>query len=104
MLLILAVVLLVVLPGPWNVVGFVVALLLFVPELLLWHRTVRHRRQVVGAQTLIGAEGVVLSACRPDGQVRVNGEIWEARCAAGASAGETVRVVGRDRLTLFVEP
>jgi membrane protein implicated in regulation of membrane protease activity len=35
--------------------------------------------------------------------VRLNGEIWEARCAAGASPGDRVRVIGRDGLTLVVE-
>ena len=40
----------------------------------------------------------------PVGQVRLNGEIWEARCEAGAGTGERVRVTGRKRLTLIVEP
>jgi len=31
-------------------------------------------------------------------------EIWAARCDTGADAGETVTVVGRDRLVLRVEP
>ena len=44
------------------------------------------------------------STCRPDGQVQLDGEIWQARCAAGADAGDSVRVVGRDRLVLVVEP
>jgi membrane protein implicated in regulation of membrane protease activity len=52
---------------------------------------------------LIGADGIVLSPCHPEGQVRVNGEIWTARCAGGAAVGDAVRVVGRDRLTLIVE-
>jgi|SRR6186997_2999246 membrane protein implicated in regulation of membrane protease activity len=103
MLIILAVVLLLVLPGPWDVIGFAVALALGVGELFLWNKTVKRQRRVVGAQTLIGADALVLAACRPDGQVRVNGEIWAARCEAGADEGETVRVVGRDRLTLTVD-
>ena len=43
-------------------------------------------------------------ACRPVGQVRLDGEIWEARCEAGASPGDQVRVIGRDKLALLVEP
>jgi membrane protein implicated in regulation of membrane protease activity len=37
--------------------------------------------------------------------VRLSGEseIWRARCAQGADAGETVRIVGLDELTLLVE-
>lgn len=103
MLFIAAVVLLLFLPHPWELVGFTTCLVLGLGELFLWNRTVRGRRAAVGAATLIGAEAEVITACRPDGQVRLNGEIWAARCSEGASAGETVRVVGRKRLTLLVE-
>lgn len=103
MLFIVAVALLLFLPDPWNLVGFTTCLVLGLGELFLWHRTVRGRRPAVGAQTLIGTAAEVLSVCRPDGQVQLNGEIWEARCAGGADPGETVRVVGRKGLTLLVE-
>jgi membrane protein implicated in regulation of membrane protease activity len=101
--LILAIALLLFLSSPWNFLGFAVCLVLFFGELGLWHRTVRDRRQVVGAQTLIGREAVVTQSCRPDGQVRLNGELWEARCEEGADQGETVRVSGREGLKLLVE-
>ena len=104
MLVIVALVLLLALPHPWNVVGFAAGLVCFIGEIGFWHRTVRHRRAVVGAQTLIGEQATVLSPCRPTGQVRVSGTIWAARCEAGADAGDTVRVVDRERLTLVVEP
>jgi membrane-bound serine protease (ClpP class) len=58
---------------------------------------------VVGAQTLIGREATVISPCRPEGQVRLDGEIWQARCAAGADPGDTVRVTARDGLLLVVD-
>jgi len=102
-LIFLAVVLLLLLPTPWNVVGFIVVLPLWVLELFGWNRTVKHRRKAVGAQTLIGKDAVVSTPCRPVGQVRLDGEIWEARCDAGASVGDRVRVIGRERLTLVVE-
>ena len=104
MLIILAFILLFLLPSPWNLIGFLVAIPLWFVELLAWNRTVKHRRRVVGVQTLIGKEATVTEPCRPSGQVRLDGEIWEARCAAGADPGDTVRVVGRDDLTLVVEP
>lgn len=103
MLIFLAVVLLLLLPSPWNVVGFIVVLPIWVLELFGWNRTVKHRRKAVGAQTLIGKDAVVSTPCRPVGQVRLDGEIWEARCDAGASVGDRVRVIGRERLTLVVE-
>ena len=103
MFLIVALVLLLVLPSPWNLVGFTTALVLFFGELFFWSRRVRGRRQEVGAQTLIGKTATVIAACRPEGQVRVSGEIWAARCDGGADAGETLTVVGRDGLTLLVQ-
>ena len=78
--------------------------MLWVGELFLWNRTVRGRRAAVGAQTLIGSEAKVVAPCRSVGQVQVAGEIWEARCDAGADPGQSVRVIGRDGLTLVVEP
>jgi membrane protein implicated in regulation of membrane protease activity len=103
MFFLLAFVLLIFLPSPWDVVGFTACLVLFVGELLFWNRTMRGRRKIVGAQTLVGEEAQVISPCRPAGQVQIGGEIWVAQCAAGADAGETVRVVGRRGLTLLVE-
>jgi membrane protein implicated in regulation of membrane protease activity len=103
-LLILGIALLLFLPSPWNFLGFAVCLVLFFGELGLWNRTVRGKRKVVGAQTLIGMEATVTEPCRPVGQVRVNGEIWQARCDEGADRGETVRVVSLEGLTLRVEP
>jgi membrane protein implicated in regulation of membrane protease activity len=103
-LIIVAVVLLLVLDGPWNIVAFVIVTLLWFAELYGWSRTVRKQRRVVGAETLIGQEAVVTEPCRPLGQVRLGGETWEARCEAGASPGDRVRVVGRDKLVLLVEP
>jgi membrane protein implicated in regulation of membrane protease activity len=103
LLIILAIALLLLLPSPWSFVGFFGVFALWLVELGLWNRTVRHRRKVVGAQTLIGKDAVVSTPCRPVGQVRLDGEIWEARCESGASPGDRVRVVGRKGLTLLVE-
>jgi membrane protein implicated in regulation of membrane protease activity len=103
-LILLAIALLLFVPWPWNVVGFLVVIPLWLLELLAWNRTVKHKRKAVGAQTLIGKEAVVTAPCRPLGQVRLDGETWAARSAAGASPGDRVRVVGREKLILLVEP
>jgi len=103
-LIILGFVLLFVLPSPWNFVALGAGILLGFGELAFWNRTVRARRRVVGPQTLIGRDAVVSTPCAPDGQVRIDGELWEARCDAGAAVGDTVRIVGREGLTLLVEP
>lgn len=104
MLIFLAVALLLLLSSPWNVIAFLVVLPLWVLELFGWNRKVRKQPKAVDAETLIGREAVVSEPCRPRGQVRLDGEIWEARCDAGADRGQRVRIVGRERLTLVVEP
>jgi len=104
MLIFLAVALLLILSPPWNVIAFLVLLPLWVLELFGWNRTTKRHKKAVGAETLIGREAVVSEPCRPVGQVRLDGEIWEARCEAGASTGDRVRITGRNRLTLIVEP
>jgi len=101
--LLVALALLLVLPSPWNVVGFGVCFVLFVGEIAFWNRKVRGRRAQVGAETLIGQTAVAVSNLRPDGQVRVSGEIWHARCEGGADEGDTVVVTARDGLTVVVE-
>ena len=103
MFFIVAFVLLILLPPPWNFVGFVGGLIAFVGEVLFWNSKVRKGRKTVGPQTLIGRTATVISACDPDGQVRISDEVWAARCGGGADVGETVTVVGRDGLTLVVE-
>jgi membrane protein implicated in regulation of membrane protease activity len=65
---------------------------------------VRGKRNATGAETLIGRTAVAIGDCRPDGQVRLGGEIWAARCEAGASPGDALVVTGRDGLTLIVQP
>jgi membrane protein implicated in regulation of membrane protease activity len=103
-LIFLAIALLFVLPEPWNWVACLATGVLWGVELFIWNRTVRSRRKAVGAQTLIGRIAVVSATCDPEGQVRLEGEIWHARCTGAAVAGDQVRVVGREGLTLLVEP
>jgi len=104
MLIIVAFALLLFLPSPWNLVAFGVVGLLGIGELFFWNRTVRDRRKQVGAGTLIGRTATVVSPFSPEGQVRLDGEVWAARSAKGAAEHDLVKVVGRDRLTLIVEP
>jgi membrane protein implicated in regulation of membrane protease activity len=104
MLLLVALALLIFLPHPWNVIAGAVFVLLWLGELYFWNRTVRDRRKAVGAQTLIGKIAEVRVACRPRGQVFVDGELWAAECSDGADAGARVRVLRVNGLMLEVEP
>ncbi len=103
MFLVAGIVLVFLLPSPWNVVALLVCIPLFLGELGLWHRTVRGHRKQVGAETLIGLTATVVTACQPSGQVRLRGETWDARCTQGADTGDEVVVRALDGLTLVVE-
>jgi membrane-bound serine protease (ClpP class) len=92
-----------VLPHPWGVVAIVGSLVIEVGEAWFWIWLSRRRRAVVGAEALLGAEAVVVTECRPEGHVRVVGELWRARCDEGADVGQRVRIVGVAGLTLEVE-
>ena len=71
-------------------------------EAAFWIRLSRRRQPSIGTEALVGAEGMAMTDCRPDGQVRVRGERWRAVCPDGASAGEAIVVDGVSGLTLQV--
>jgi membrane protein implicated in regulation of membrane protease activity len=101
--LIVALVLLVFVPWPWNLFAFLGGLFAFGVEVGFWNRRVRGRRASVGAETMIGRRATVVRECRPYGQVRVAGELWEARCHEGADRGDQVTITSRNGLQLVVE-
>jgi membrane-bound serine protease (ClpP class) len=103
MLLVVAILLAVfVLPPVWGLVAVAVAAIIEISEFFFWIWLSRRRDVQAGRETLIGKTARVTAPCRPDGQVRVEGELWRARCEAGADVGEAVRVTALDELTLQV--
>jgi membrane-bound serine protease (ClpP class) len=92
-----------VLPSPWGLVAVGAALLVELGEAWFWWWLSKRRRSSVGVETMIGESATVVQGCRPLGQVRIRGELWQARCDAGADPGEQVRVAGVEGLTLLVE-
>jgi membrane-bound serine protease (ClpP class) len=93
-----------VLPSPWDVVVVALGVVIEVGETGLFVWWSRRRRAQVGAETLVGEEGIALAPLEPEGQVRVGGEIWRARSSAPVAAGARVRVAAVEQLTLVVEP
>ncbi len=93
-----------VLPSPWGLVAVVVGACLEIAEtgLFLWWS--QRRKASVGVEALVGKTGVTLSDLWPEGQVKVAGEIWRARCDGGCNVGTSVVVRAIDGLTLEVEP
>jgi membrane-bound serine protease (ClpP class) len=93
-----------VLPSPWTYVAVGLGAAIEFGEAWFWWWLSRRRKPSVGVETLVGRRAIVTTACRPSGQVRVAGELWQARCDAGADEGDRVEVVRVDGLLLVVEP
>jgi len=92
-----------VLPIEWAIPVIVLGAIIEVGESYFWLWYSRRRKAQVGAETLIGEVAEVVTRCAPLGQVRLQGEIWRARCEGVAERGELVRVVALEELTLVVE-
>lgn len=69
---------------------------------LLGSRALR-RKPVAGLVDMVGSKGMVARRLEPEGMVRINGELWQARSAGGSiDSGEEVIVVGQEGLKLIV--
>jgi membrane protein implicated in regulation of membrane protease activity len=92
-----------VLEEPWTWLVVIAGASLELVEAAVFIRWSKRRASVVGTQALIGRRAIVSTDCRPSGQVRVVGELWQARCEPGADVGDEVIVKALDGLTLVVE-
>jgi membrane-bound serine protease (ClpP class) len=93
-----------VLPPAWRLPVVLAGGAVEVGESLFWIWLSKRRRPSVGVETLVGARATVVTPCRPLGQVRVQGELWQARCDEGVDPGDAVTVDGVEGLTLAVAP
>jgi membrane-bound serine protease (ClpP class) len=64
----------------------------------------RRRPPVTGPEEMIGTVGKVVEWQGTSGRVRLLGEMWGARSGQPLKPDDTVRVVAREGLVLFVEP
>jgi membrane protein implicated in regulation of membrane protease activity len=87
-----------VVPWPWGIVTVAVGGLLDIGESLAFVKWSRRRKAAVGAEALVGRTAVVATPT----QVRVAGELWQARSHAPLRVGESVVVLEVDGLTLVV--
>jgi membrane-bound serine protease (ClpP class) len=102
MALTVAIILAVFAPWPWNLIAVLGGLAIETVELTWGLRLARRWRPQTGAEAMIGQTAEVVVPCRPTGQVRIKGELWQARCAEGADVGQSVRIEGLEGLTLIV--
>lgn len=103
MFLLLALLLLIFLPSPWNVIGGLATVSFGVFEVVYWQRRMRRAKVQTGVENLVGATGEVTERLAPSGKIRVLGELWQARSGSELPPGSRVRVVAVDGLTLEVE-
>jgi membrane-bound serine protease (ClpP class) len=92
------------LPTTWGFVAVIGAAVVELAEIGLYVWYSKRRRATTGAEGLVGAVGVAVTACDPDGQIRIEGELWNASCAEGARPGDRVVVQRLEGLTLIVTP
>ena len=92
------------LPHPWNGVGFAAAIALEIVSVVYGLRWSQRQAPLVGTSTILGLGAVVVEACTPQGKVRVQGETWQARSEVAVEPGARVRVRSVEGLTLHVEP
>ena len=63
-----------------------------------------HKKQVTGAEGMVGLEGEVVKPLSPVGVVRVSGEYWKAISIEGhVAAGESIEILRLNRLRLEVK-
>ena len=98
-----ALLLLIVLPAPWNVIGGIASVALGVFEVAYWRRRMQREKIQTGVENLVGSTGEVTELLAPSGQIRVLGELWQARSSSELPPGSRVRVVAVRGLTLEVE-
>ena len=81
------------------VIGFLLAT--DVVEIYIWLRW-RKKKSITGIETLVGRTGTAVTDCAPDGQVKVNGQIWKASCSDPLAPGDPIVVTEVDGLRLQV--
>jgi membrane protein implicated in regulation of membrane protease activity len=86
-------------PWPWGLVVVIVGGTIDIVESLVLMRWSRRRRAATGAEALVGHRAIVATPT----QVRIAGELWEARSADVLVPGEEVVVRGVEGLTLLVD-
>ncbi|MBI3596237.1 MAG: nodulation protein NfeD [Nitrospirae bacterium] len=63
----------------------------------------RHQKSVAGIEGFIGVEGTARTEINPRGQIRIQGEIWEAVSSEPIREGEAVEVTGVEGLKLHIK-
>ncbi|MGC8620662.1 MAG: NfeD family protein [Caldisphaera sp.] len=64
----------------------------------------RKKNKLAGPESLIGKRGIVVSPLNPEGEIRIEGIIWKAKCeSCSANVGDQVEVIRIEGLKLIVK-
>lgn len=86
------------------VIPLVTTIVLFLSLLVFLVVRSHSRKPVLGNDSLIGQIADVAVPLAPNGKVFFNGAYWDAVSETAIERGQRVRVIGIDKLKLFVEP
>jgi membrane-bound serine protease (ClpP class) len=103
MFFVIALLLFIALPSPWNLIGGFASIAVGILEVVYWQRRMKRGKVQTGVEHLVGATGEVSERLAPSGHIRVLGELWEARSSSELPPGTRVRVVAVHGLVLEVE-
>ncbi len=91
------------LDGLLRVAVIAAVALIELAEIAIWLKW-RKVRSTTGVESLVGSNGVAITDCDPDGQVKVKGQIWKARAEDRVAAGDAVQVLAVEGLRLDIAP
>ena len=64
----------------------------------------RHKPVLTGSEEIVGSPGKVIDWSGEQGEIRVQGEVWQARAQGPLEPGRAVRVTSMEGMVLVVEP
>lgn len=91
-----------VVPAPWGqlLVGGALLWELVEKLFLVWYS--KRMPPAIGREAMTGLQVTAVTACLPEGWVKLGGERWRARCSEGADVGDGLVVQAVDQITLIV--
>lgn len=87
----------------WWVIGTIIGILFILIASKFYIFNPQFRKPRIGREGMIGVSGRVIKGLNPEGQVKIKGELWNARAIENEiSKGETIEVVNMKGLKLMV--
>ncbi len=90
---------------PWVTILAVILFAIYAVTVFKLGTHILKKKPMPGFTDMTGLEGIVIHPLNPEGFIKIEGEIWEARAEYGnIKVGTNVIVVNQQRLKLIVKP